>query len=94
MMDPPAPTAAARRRLCPQLPILVPIMSSTAGLLSKTPGLVWMQMRLVIIGLLGLGIFLQFLQSMSLFCFKGIQSLELPLHDSSQTHAMSKSYTS
>ncbi|XP_059723241.1 small integral membrane protein 35 isoform X1 [Haemorhous mexicanus] len=30
------------------------------------------------------GVFLHFLQSMNLFCFKGIQSLGLPLHDSSQ----------
>lgn len=34
-----------------------------------TPGLVWVQMRWVIIGVLGF-FFLHFIQSMCLFCFK------------------------
>lgn len=90
-MDPPGPTAAAQLPLCPHTAHTVPIMSPSAGLLSKTPGLVWMQMRWGISGFLGF--FLYFLQSINLFCFKGIQSLELPLHDSSQTHTASKSCT-
>lgn len=89
-MDAPGPTAAARLPLpVPTLPILVPITSSSAGLLSKTPGLVLMQVRWVIIRVFW-GFFLHFLQSMNLFCFNGIHSLELPRHDSSQTHTTSR----